>query len=108
MDIIHGIVKSLRLQNNMSLKEVGFVLGVSEATVQRYESGKGIKDIPYDKIIAYSELFGVSPNYLVTGVEEKPTVPKFDSAHIELIDLYSRLNEEQKNSILTLMRSMVN
>lgn len=70
MHKIHGIVKTLRLEHGYTLKEVAERLGTTEATIQRYESGNGIKDIPYKKIIAYSELFKVSPNYLITGVEE--------------------------------------
>ena len=71
MHKIHGIVKNLRLEHGYTLKEVAKFLGTTEATIQRYESGNGIKDIPYKKIIAYSELFHVSPTYLITGEEDK-------------------------------------
>lgn len=110
MDRIHKNVKNLRLQKGMTLKEVAKLLSVTEATAQRYESGKGIKDIPYDKIIRYAEIFDVEPAYLISGEEtlkEKTTLPEFDKDHLELITLYSKLSDEQKQSVLNLMRSMV-
>lgn len=100
MHKIHGIVKSLRLEHGYTLKEVAERLGTTEATIQRYESGNGIKDIPYKKIIAYSELFNVSPNYLITGIDEvKPDY----SAESAMLANKIRMDVELRDSISALV-----
>ena len=40
--------------------------------------------------------------------EEKSEVPEFDPDHLELIDLYSKLTKEQKQTVMNLLRSFVN
>ncbi len=55
---------SLRKQSGMTLKEVADRLGVSEATVQRYESNK-IKNVPCETIEKYADIFGCSPSYIM-------------------------------------------
>jgi repressor LexA len=64
-------IKELREQSHLTLLEVSKKLGVSEATAQRYESDTGIKNIPYEQIIKYAELFNVTPAYIM-GWEENP------------------------------------
>lgn len=114
MHKIHGIVKALRLEHGYTLKEVASKIGTTEATVQRYESGNGIKDIPYEKIIAYSELFHVSPTYLITGNEDiKPNYSE-QNAHIanmirkdselsDAVNKLTRLSDEDKAQIYSLI-----
>lgn len=57
-------IKELRQQNNMTLLQVANRLGVSEATAQRYESGK-IENLKYDTIVRLSQMFNVTPSYLM-------------------------------------------
>ena len=57
-------IKELRLAKDMTLLEVANCLGVSESTVQRYESGV-IANLKYDTIIDLANLFGVDPCYLM-------------------------------------------
>lgn len=104
MEYINRKIKELRKEHNMTLKEVAYYLGVTEATVQRYESNKGINAIPYDRIIGYSKLFGVSPSALM-GYKE---VPKYVDGTVELIDLFSKVTIEQRDAVLNLLRSFVN
>lgn len=101
MDKIHLIVKSLRIENKMTLKEVASRLGTTEATVQRYESGKGIKSIPYEKIIAYSELFGVSPTYLITGDDGHK--PNYSMQNAELANIL-RKDDRLSDAVLKLTK----
>lgn len=58
-------IKKLRLERELTLKDIASKLNITEATAQRYESGNGIKAIPYEKIVEYAELFGVSPCYIM-------------------------------------------
>ena len=57
-------IKELRLQANMTLLDVANKLGVSEGTVQRYESGN-IRNLKYDTIVNLSNIFGCTPSYLM-------------------------------------------
>ena len=65
-------IVQLRAESGMTLKDIADQIGVSEATAQRYE--KSIKNIPYDVIIKYSEIFDVSPSYIM-GWSNKPGEP---------------------------------
>lgn len=58
-------IKNLREGKKITLKEVAKKLGVTEATAQRYENSNGIKQIPYQTIEMYAEIFGVSPSYIM-------------------------------------------
>lgn len=58
-------IKHLREQNKLTLKEIASKLGCSEATAQRYENNNGIKNIPYEVILKFAEIFDVSPAYIM-------------------------------------------
>ena len=62
MAIWNQRIREKRLSNQMTLAQVADKIGVTEATAQRYESGK-IKSIPYDLIGKYGHIFGVTPAY---------------------------------------------
>lgn len=48
----------------MTLLQLAKRIGVSESTVQRYESGN-IKNLKYETMITLSNIFGCSPQYLM-------------------------------------------
>lgn len=70
MEIWHKRIKELRENSDITLKDMAKIIGVSEATVQRYESGK-IHELPYKVIEAYAEKFNVNPSYIM-GWQESP------------------------------------
>lgn len=82
MGIPNERMKALRSQSDKTLREMAERIGVSEATVQRYESGK-ISKIPYKAIVEYAKCFNVTPKYLM-GWEDEPS-----DALIELASKYS-------------------
>lgn len=57
-------IKALRIEKDMTLRQVADALGVSEATAQRYESGN-IRNLKYDTMVNLSALFDVTPAYLM-------------------------------------------
>ena len=65
-------IKELRLQANMTLLELANKLGVSEGTVQRYESGN-IKNLKYDTIVNLANVFGCTPAYLMGWDDDQKT-----------------------------------
>lgn len=63
--------------------------------------------MPDDKLIRVATYLGLSMKYLSTGEEESIPEPKNASEHIQLISLYEKLSDEQKQAILTIMSGMV-
>ena len=57
-------IKEMRTLKNMTLLEVAEILGVKEATMQRYESGE-IKNIKHDTVVMMADIFGCTPCYLM-------------------------------------------
>lgn len=57
-------IKEIRKKKGLTLLQVAERLGVSESTVQRYESGN-IKNLKYETMVALSNLFGCTPAYLM-------------------------------------------
>lgn len=53
-------IKNLRIQNKMTLEELGKRIGVSKQTLYKYENNI-ITNIPSDKIEGLAKIFNVSP-----------------------------------------------
>lgn len=67
---ISNRIKLKRLTLNLTLSDVAKAIGLSEATVQRYESGH-IKTIKHQTIENLAELFHCSPAYLAGWEDEE-------------------------------------
>lgn len=63
-------LKERRIALNMTLLQVAEALGVQEATVQRYESGK-IKSPKHETVLKLAEIFKCTPAYLM-GWDDLP------------------------------------
>lgn len=63
-------IKDLRIQNKMTLEEVGEKIGVSKQTLYKYENNI-ITNIPSDKIEGLAKIFNVSPA-LIMGWNDTP------------------------------------
>jgi len=60
-------LKELRLERNMSLKQLGNVLGVSDIAISRWENLKRVPNII--TLVQISKYFGVTTDYLL-GLED--------------------------------------
>lgn len=58
------LIKKLRIENGMTLEELGDRVGVGKSTVRKWENGI-IANMRRDKIAKIAEVFGVSPSYLM-------------------------------------------
>ena len=76
--------------------------GITTTTITNWKNGKYVPKS--DKLSKIAEYLGVSENYIRNG-EEKPDIPNFEPEHLELIELYSKLKEEQKSAVINLLRS---
>ena len=64
MAILNERIKEMRIKRNLTLLQLAELLGVQEATVQRYESG-AIKNIKYETVVSIAEILNCSPVYLM-------------------------------------------
>lgn len=63
------IIKELREDNDISQKEMGKILGVSQNTISQYESGT--RTLPINILRMYAKQFNVSTDYIL-GLTDKP------------------------------------
>lgn len=98
-------LKELRKKENLTLKDVAVRIGVSEATVHRYETGK-IKVIPYDAILALAKLYDVPPASIM-GWELTPDdlkiMEKLTSTDLKMINAFRAAPIGIQESVLILL-----
>ena len=87
-------LKDLRLQNNLSQKEVATKLGISPSIVSGYETGE--RSPSTENLLALAYLYKCSTDYLLGKTAEKPDV---------ILDI-DGLNAEQICVLQSLIRVM--
>ena len=70
---VRSVIKNRRLELQLTMKEVAEKVGVSEATVSRWESGD-IENMRRDKIAALAKALQITPAVLM-GWDELPSYP---------------------------------
>ena len=97
------ILRKRRKELGLTLAEIADKMGVSEATVQRWESGS-IKNIPQGRIPKLAELLCVTPAYLMGWEDEATQEPKKDSLDEKQKDeirrLFDRMSPDQQEAFL--------
>lgn len=83
MSSLSTILKQRRKELGLTLSQIADMMGVAEATVQRWESGN-IKSVRHEKIGKLAEILKVSPAALM-GWETQP-VPSLNSSLIKNIN----------------------
>lgn len=71
---IKDIIRQKRLEKGLTMKELSVMVGVSEATVSRWESGD-IATMKQTKIGALAKSLGLSPAVFVKGVTAPTATP---------------------------------
>ena len=97
-------IKSYRSTKKLTLKDIASHLGVSEATAQRYESGK-ITTIDYEKIILLSKLFDCSPSELMGWDKNNDT--SLVLANDEKLFLERKLSHDDQMLLFGIMDSFI-
>ena len=97
MNPVSNILKNRRKELGLTLSQIADKMGVSEATVQRWESGN-IKSLRQERIGPLSEILRVSPAVLMGWADDEVTSPSphppITSKEEELLALHRQLNEE--------------
>lgn len=87
-------IKQLRIANGLTQEELGKYLGVQKSAIRKYEKG-AVKNIKRTSIEIMSNLFKVSPSYLMC-IEETKSEHKKNATTIPLM---SNFANDVKNSI---------
>ena len=113
MDNIKGKnIKTARTLAKMTLEEIGERVGVSKATIQRYESGE-IKHIPYENIVKIAKATGVSEAFIMGWDTLKPENAAFhasilkDRDLLEMINKFRQLSDSDKQLISAMIDSLL-
>ena len=67
-------IRSLRIDNGLTQKQVAQILGISQNTYSQYEVG--VLNYPVDAIIKLADYYGVSTDYLLGRTTVKDPYPK--------------------------------
>ena len=103
-------IRDLRKQRGMTQEDIGKILGIQRAGVQKYENDT-VSNISTSVVDKLAEAFEVSPSYLIGWSSREATLSKevkmFQTAtelygkHVtEIIHIYSTLNEVGQRKIL--------
>ncbi|WP_164971617.1 helix-turn-helix transcriptional regulator [Clostridium tetani] len=99
-------IKNRREDLGLTLQDIGDFIGVSKATVQRYESGE-IKNLKLESIEKLATILNVSPVYL-TGWEESVTDnDKEDTKKTTLLSNFNKLNDIGKDKVITYTKDLL-
>ena len=112
-------IKERRKYLKITLKELANKAGITEATMQRYESGK-IKTIPYDTLTVIADALETSPAILMGWLEYDENAPIIDPddllAGVEMAerenkkildDCYDKADSDGKRAIVTYAQQII-
>lgn len=102
-------IKKYRKENDLTLKELADRIGLTEATVQKYEAGN-IKKIDVEMLKKISDSLGVPPENLTEWDKEeyqKYREVKQGTQEAKIIKLYSQLTFGHKKAVRSLMESLL-
>ncbi len=81
-------IKSRRKELNLTLEQVGDLVGVGKSTVRKWETGD-IENMKRDKIVKLAKALRVSPSYIM-GIEEEQ--PKLETLPVKKIPVVSKIS----------------
>lgn len=90
-------LKQYREEKGLSQKELGDMVGVSEASISNYE--RGIREPSFDTLCALADIFDVSLDMLIRGKEkDRPKGRSLDEA----VRLFKGLPDPERDMLLAL------
>ena len=108
-------LKKLRLEKGVSQKAVAQYLNVSQQTVSRYETSDNLS-VSQDILIQLAHYYNVSIDYILSGKtdakksiinEKEGNYLKTDPIEKELQNVYQRLNDYNKETLILLGRRLL-
>lgn len=111
MENLSSVLKRRRKELGLTLAQIANVMGVAEATVQRWESGN-IKSIRYDKIAKLADLLKVSPAALMGWEDEKRPVNsetgEADPLDKRVSELLAASDDNTKRAMIAFLEQLQN
>jgi transcriptional regulator with XRE-family HTH domain len=110
-------IKYLRQLTNMSQEELGRMVGVQRAAINKYEKGT-VENIPIKTIEKIAKAFDVSPTYIVGWSNSDSNLLSFEVKVIQgvkyfygveavnLLEIYSTLDNQGKKRMLQYAEDM--
>lgn len=98
-------IRQARTEKGLTLEYVGDRVGVTRATIQKYENGL-IASIPSDKVSAIALALNVSPAYLM-GWETKEETPgqlQLTEGEKAILALFRQVPVEHQNMVVEMIR----
>lgn len=105
-------IKIARTNAKLTLEEIGEKVGVSKATIQRYESGE-IKHIPYENIVKIARATGTSEAFIMGWDTLKEDDAAFhasilkDRELLEMVSKFRKLSDSDQQLIVTMIDSLL-
>lgn len=101
----HELIKMKRKERGMTLKDVADRIGVSEATVSRWESGS-VGSMKRQNVASLARLFDVSPAVLMDWEEYEAENDNRKKLIKELTDLAEVSSNENLEIVLSLLHKL--
>lgn len=108
-------IKRLRNSVNLTQSELGDLLGVKKASIQKYENGS-VVNLKTEIVESLANIFNVSPAYILGWIEYDRTIDtntlsseikfleeihkRYGYAIVDLCEILENLNEDGKRKIL--------
>lgn len=100
-------LRKLRKGKELSLKQLGNYLGMSESTISLYENNKREPDIA--TLLKLADYFDVSVDYLLDRENKKDAplpVPMLGKDAQKLLDMYDEMGKESKEQLMLYATSL--
>lgn len=101
---IGAFITALRKEKGLTQKELADKLFISDKTVSKWETGKGIPDVSL--IIPFCELFGITANELLSGERLEDTSYR-RRAEEHIIALIKEKQESKRNILLSCIAAFI-
>jgi len=95
-------LRELRLRRKISQEEVARNIGITRSAYSHYEINN--RQPVYDTLIKLAVYFDVSLDYIIGGTHSgEPSEPSAAPDSRELLNMFQRMNREQRQKSLTLI-----
>nr|DAK18258.1 MAG TPA: Repressor protein CI [Caudoviricetes sp.]DAT90667.1 MAG TPA: Repressor protein CI [Bacteriophage sp.] len=108
-DRVANNIKKYRKEKDMTIKDVAYRVGITEATMQKYEAGN-IKKIDIEMLKKIADALCVRPENLTEwdkGEYKKQHEENQGERYAHLIRKYNQLSDGHKQAVLSLIDSLI-
>ena len=102
-------LRSLRIENKMTARQLGEKLKYSNSMIYEWEKGRSQPNV--ETLIEISHIFDVTVDYLVGNSDELGnvgTTEQFSPEELELVKCYRGIGNAERLALLTTARSFYN